>query len=85
MEKVFEQLKENLDINDEQMEQLEEFATNYSSKSEKDIFFDIIELNKKLSKDMGPEQMNNMLQSIRTMLDEEQGKKFDKLLKILNG
>ena len=85
MEKAFEQLKENLDINAQQMEQLEEFASNYSNKSDKDIFFDIVELNKKLSKEMSPEQMDVMLQGIRGMLDDEQSKKLDKLLKMLNG
>lgn len=86
IEKALENIKENVNPSDEQMDQLKDMAGAYSDKSQDDIFVEIIELNKKLSADAGAEEFQNkinQIEAIRPMLNEEQGKKLDKVLEAL--
>lgn len=84
--KALESLKGTMNPNEEQMNKLKQMADNYSDKSQDDIFVDIINLNEKLSADMGAEEFQNKLKqldAIRPMLNEEQNKKLDKVLQAL--
>lgn len=86
IEKALENIKSSVNPSDEQMDKLKNMASDYKDKSEDDIFVEIIELNKKLSSDMGNEEFQNKLrqiEAIRPMLNEEQGKKLDKVLATL--
>lgn len=86
IEEALENIKGSINPSNEQMSQLEDMAEDYSDKSEEDVFIEIIELNKKLSSDMGAEEFQNKLkqiESIRPMLNEEQSKKLDKVLAAL--
>lgn len=86
IEKALENIKNSVNPSDEQMDKLKDMASNYKDKSEDDIFVEIIELNKKLSSDMGKREFQDklsQLEAIRPMLNEEQGKKLDKVLDAL--
>ena len=86
IKEALENIKGTINPNDDQMDQLKEMADKYGDKSQDDIFVEIIELNDKLSADMGAEEFQNKLKqldAIRPMLNDEQGKKLDKLLQAL--
>lgn len=86
IEKALENIKGTMNPNDAQMDQLKKMADNYGDKSQDDIFLEIIDLNEKLSADMGAEEFQNKLKqldAIRPMLNEEQNKKLDKVLQAL--
>lgn len=86
IEEALENIRGSVNPTSEQMSQLEDMAEDYSDKSEEDVFIEIIELNKKLSSDMGAEEFQNKLkqiEAIRPMLNEEQSKKLDKVLSAL--
>lgn len=88
IEEALENIRGSVNPTSEQMSQLEDMAEDYSDKSEEDVFIEIIELNKKLSSDMGAEEFQNKLkqiEAIRPMLNEEQSKKLDKVLSALKG
>ena len=86
IEEALESIKGSVNPSDEQMNQIKEMAGAYSDKSQDDIFVEIIELNKKLSADVGAEEFQNkikQIEAIRPMLNEEQNKKLDKVLEAL--
>ncbi|KNF09498.1 hypothetical protein CLPU_3c02780 [Gottschalkia purinilytica] len=86
IDKVLEQLKQKVNPSEEQLDQLKELANKYSDKSEDEIFFEIIKLNKKLSEEMGKDELENKLkklESIRPMLSPDQNKKLDKLVEAI--
>lgn len=86
IEKALENIKGTMNPNDAQMDQLKKMADNYGDKSQDDIFLEIIDLNEKLSADMGAEEFQSKLKqldAIRPMLNEEQNKKLDKVLQAL--
>ncbi|MTI65924.1 MAG: hypothetical protein FH753_04905 [Firmicutes bacterium] len=86
VEEVLEKMKDKFNPSDEQYEKFKEMAKKYSDKSEDDIFVEIINLNKKLIEDGNKEDFMNKLkklEKLRPMLNEEQVKKLDKILKIL--
>lgn len=86
IDKALESIKGSVNPSDEQMNQIKEMAGAYSDKSQDDIFVEIIELNKKLSADVGAEEFQNkikQIEAIRPMLNEEQNKKLDKVLEAL--
>lgn len=87
IKEALENIKGGFNPNDDQMSQLKDVAEAYSDKSQDDVFVEIIELNKKLSDEMGAEEFQNkmkQIEDIRPMLNEEQGKKLDKVLEALN-
>ena len=86
VEKALEQIKNAVNPNDEQLDQLKNLADNYSDKSQDEIFSEIMQLNKKLSEDLGADEFKNklkQLEQIKPMLDNEQSERLDKLLSIL--
>ena len=86
IEEALESIKGSVNPSDDQMSKLEEMAEDYGDKSEEDVFVEIIELNKKLSSDMGAEAFQDKLkqiEAIRPMLNEEQSAKLDKVLSAL--
>ncbi|NLY77535.1 MAG: hypothetical protein GX080_05540 [Tissierellia bacterium] len=71
---------------EEQIEIINQFAEDYSDKSEEDIFVEIINLNEKMEAEMDPDEYEAIfekLESIRPFLDEEQEEKLDRILKAL--
>lgn len=86
IEKALENIKGSVNPSEQQMSQLKDMAGQYSGKSQDDVFEDIIELNKKLSSDMGAEEFQKKLgqiEAIRPMLNEEQNEKLNKVLEAL--
>ncbi|AFS77987.1 hypothetical protein Curi_c09710 [Gottschalkia acidurici 9a] len=86
VEKALEQIKNAVNPNEEQLDQLKNLADNYSEKSQDEIFSEIMQLNKKLSEDLGADEFKNklsQLEQIKPMLDNEQSERLDKLLSIL--
>lgn len=77
---------ENLKPAEEEFDKIKEIADQYSEKSEGEIVFEIINLNKKMEEEMDPEEYNAMLgklDTIRPLLDEEQNRKLDMLLEAI--
>ncbi len=86
MEKVIEKFKETANPNEEQMGKLKDMADKYSGKSEDELFIEIINLNKKLSEGENKEEFMKKikkLQRIRPLLNDDQKKKLDKILKVI--
>lgn len=87
IEDALKNIKGGFSPNEDQLDQLKDMAEAYSDKSQDEVFVEIIELNKKLSDEMGEEEFQNkmkQIEDIRPMLNEEQGKKLDQVLKALN-
>jgi len=83
---TIEQLKGKIEPTEEQLEKIKGIAEKYSNKSNSEILFDIINLNKQMSQNMSPEEYKEkieMLENIRPLLDEEQRKKLDMILKMI--
>lgn len=77
---------EKLKPAEEEFDKIKEIADQYSEKSEDEIVFEIINLNKKMEEEMDPEEYKAMLgklDSIRPLLDEEQNRKLDMLLEAI--
>jgi hypothetical protein len=86
LEIILESLKGKIEPTEEQLKKVKELAKNYSGKSEEELVFEIIKLNKMFSESMGKEEYQQkikMLERIRPLLTEEQQKKLDKLLDLL--
>ena len=77
---------ESLKPAEEKFDKIKEMADQYSEKSEDEIVFEIINLNKKMEEEMDPEEYKAMLDkldSIRPLLDEEQNRKLNMLLEAI--
>ena len=86
IEKLMENFKGKMQPTEEQMEKMKSLAENYSGKSDDEILFEIIKLNKKMTEDMSPEEYQDKLRKlemIRPLLNEDQQNKLDKVLAIL--
>ena len=71
---------------EKQIEAIEQVTRAYSDKSEDDIFFEIIKVNKKMENQMSKEEYEELfekLDSIRPLLSEEQLEKLDRILEAL--
>ncbi len=71
----------------EDIEKIENLAKAYQDKSEDDIFFEIIKVNQNLEKSLSEEEYREIfekLESIRPLLSEEQNRKLNKILDMLN-
>ncbi len=71
---------------EEQVEKIETLRDAYADKSEEEIFFEIINVNKNMEKEMTKEEYEEIfekLNNIRPLLNEEQLEKLDKILYIL--
>lgn len=86
LSKLVDKLKSSVNAKDEDIEKLKELANNYSDKSEDELYFEIINLNKKLSEGQNKEEFMKKikkLERLRPMLNENQNKKLDTLLEVL--
>jgi len=72
---------------EEDVEKIQELAEIYQDKSEDDIFIEIIRVNETLEKQLTEEEYREIfekLESIRPLLSEEQNRKLDRILDLLN-
>lgn len=72
--------------NDENLEIVEQIAENLKDKSDDEIFFEIIRINKEMESELSAEKYNEILEkldSIRPMLSKAQNFKLDLVLKAL--
>lgn len=86
IEKLMENLKGKIQPSEEQLDKIKNLAENYSGKSDDEILFEIIKLNKKMTEEMSPEEYQDKLRKlemIRPLLNEDQRNKLDKVLAIL--
>jgi len=85
IKKVMEQFQ-HFNPSEEQVEKIETLRDAYADKSEEEIFFEIINVNKNMEKEMTKEEYEEIfekLNNIRPLLNEEQLEKLDKILYIL--
>ncbi len=87
--------KENMVLNnkilsynpsDDEIATIENLADEYMDKTEEDIFVEIIRVNSEMEKIMSEEQYKAIfekLESIKPMLNEEQKRKLDRIIDIL--
>ncbi len=78
-------MKENIP-DQEQLKVVEKLAEEYKDKSDKEIFFEIIKINKEMEEGLSPEKYKEILgklESIRPLLSEDQNKKLDLVIKAL--
>lgn len=79
-------MKENMPDKD-QLKVVEKLAEEYNDKSEDEIFFEIIRINKEMEDELSPEKYEEILgklDSIRPLLSKEQNKKLDLVINALN-
>ncbi len=79
-------MKENMPDKD-QLKVVEKLAEEYKDKSEDEIFFEIIRINKEMEDELSPEKYEEILgklDSIRPLLSKEQNKKLDLVINALN-
>lgn len=80
-------MKENLPDKD-QLKVFEKLAEEYKDKSENEIFFEIIRINKEMEEDLSPQRYKEILDkldNVRPLLTPEQIKKLDLVLKVIKG
>lgn len=80
-------MKENLPDKD-QLKVVEKLAEEYKDKSENEIFFEIIRINKEMEEDLSPQRYKEILDkldNVRPLLTPEQIKKLDLVLKVIKG
>ncbi len=78
-------MKENIP-DKEQLKVVEKLAEDYKDKSEDEIFFEIIRINKEMEEELSAEKYKEILgklDSIRPLLSEDQNKKLDLVIKAL--
>lgn len=77
---------EDLNPREQDLERIKDMADEYNDKSEKEIFFEMIQLKEKMERDMGEgeyQEIFEKLDAIRPLLNEEQLKKLDEILNAL--
>ena len=78
-------IKENIP-DEEQLSKIEKLAKEYKDKSDDEIFFEIIKVNKEMENELSPEKYNEILEkieNIRPLLSKEQNLKLSMFLKAL--
>jgi len=71
---------------DSQLEKIQRITEQYMDKSNDEIFFEIIKINKELEDTLSEEKYNQIfeqLAEVRPMLTDEQNRKLDMVLKVL--
>lgn len=71
---------------EEQLMQVEKMAEDLKDKTDDEIFFEIIRINKEMENELSPEKYNEILEkldSIRPLLSKTQNIKLDLVLKAL--
>lgn len=85
LKNIIEQMKDTSPTK-EQINQIRDMAEDYSDKSEDEIFFEIIKINKQMKETMGEDEYNELIEklnNIRPLLDAEQREKLDMVLKTI--
>ncbi len=85
LKNIIEQMKDTSPT-EEQINQIRDMAEDYSDKSEDEIFFEIIKINKQMKETMGEDEYNELIEklnNIRPLLDAEQREKLDMVLKTI--
>ena len=85
LKNIIEQMKDTSPT-EEQINQIRDMAEDYSDKSEGEIFFEIIKINKQMKETMGEDEYNELIEklnNIRPLLDAEQREKLDMVLKTI--
>lgn len=84
-EEFIKKIKDTLP-DEEQLMQVEKMAEDLKDKSDDEIFFEIIRINKEMENELSPEKYNEILEkldSIRPLLSKTQNIKLDLVLKAL--
>lgn len=71
---------------DDEISTIENLADEYMDRTEEDLFIEIIRVNSEMEKKMSEDQYNAIfekLESIKPMLNEEQKRKIDRIIDIL--
>jgi hypothetical protein len=85
-DELIKNIKANVPDN-EQLSKIEKLAENYKDKTDDEIFFEIIKINKEMENELSPEKYNEILEkieSIRPLLSKEQSSKLNMILKALD-
>ncbi|HHV39039.1 MAG TPA: hypothetical protein GXX70_06070 [Tepidimicrobium sp.] len=85
MKKIVEEIKD-FKPTKEQLDIIGDLSEAYRDSSEEDMFVEIIKVNEEMETQLSPEEYEQVfekLNSIRPMLDEEQLKKLDMILRAL--
>ncbi len=86
IDEIMEKIKE-YNPSQEDIEEIENLAEAYKDKSEDDIFIEIIKLNDTLERNLSEDEYREIfekLESIRPLLSEEQNRKLDRILDLLD-
>lgn len=86
IDEIMEKIKE-YNPSQEDIEAIENLAEAYKDKSEDDIFIEIIKVNDTLERNLSEDEYREIfekLESIRPLLSEEQNRKLDRILDLLD-
>ncbi len=86
LDKVINKMKDKFNPTEEQLEKIEDFASKYSDKSEEELLFEIVNLNKKILENDNNNEFKKKirkLEKLRPMLNDQQKEKLDKVLTML--
>jgi hypothetical protein len=84
-DELLKNIKENMP-DKEQLSKLEKLAEDYKDKSDDEIFFEIIKINKEMENELSPDKYNEILEkleTVRPLLSDEQNAKLNIVLKAL--
>lgn len=84
-DELLKNIKENMP-DKEQLSKLEKLAEDYKDKSDDEIFFEIIKINKEMENELSPDKYNEILEkleTVRPLLSDEQNAKLNMVLKAL--
>lgn len=84
-DELLKNIKENMP-DKEQLSKLEKLAEDYKYKSDDEIFFEIIKINKEMENELSPDKYNEILEkleTVRPLLSDEQNAKLNIVLKAL--
>lgn len=86
-EDLIKHIKNNMEKpTDEDLRKIEDLQENYRDKSDDEIFLEIIEINKDMQSNMSQEEYEGIfdkLDNIKPLLNEDQKKKLDAIMKSL--
>lgn len=86
-EELIRHFKDNMsEPSDDDLRKIEELQENYKDKSDDEIFLEIIELNKDMQSNMSEQEYDEIfdkLENIKPLLDEEQKRKLEAIIRSL--
>lgn len=74
-------------LDDDSLDKLKDIKEKYDDKSEEEVIVEIIQLNSNIKESMSDDEYDSMLEkleNIRHLLSDEQSKKLDSVLNIIN-